>query len=244
MSGSARWLAPATTGAALLAWSLLVVPALPAGTAARAGFNLVALAALLALTSRSGLGRRGTVHRPGPGRGLTPDELGLGRRRWASGAAWGALALGATAAFWGSALALPVGRVALSTADGSGEPLPAVLVRALVLIPVGTVLCEELAFRGVLLAQLRRVAPDGRALLASSAVFALWHLGPAVSSLGSGDGPSALAVAGTLVATGAGGLAFGWLRLRSGSLLAPVGLHLGTNALGLLAAALAVRVGP
>ena len=37
-----------------------------------------------------------------------------------------------------------------------------------------------------------------------------------------------------------GGVVFAWLRLRSGSLLAPMGLHLATNSIGLLAAAAAV----
>jgi membrane protease YdiL (CAAX protease family) len=36
---------------------------------------------------------------------------------------------------------------------------------------------------------------------------------------------------------------FAWLRVRSGSLLAPVLLHLATNALGTLAAAAAHRLG-
>ena len=37
--------------------------------------------------------------------------------------------------------------------------------RALVVIPIGTVLVEELLFRGVLLGLLQRIASAGRALL-------------------------------------------------------------------------------
>jgi uncharacterized protein len=44
------------------------------------------------------------------------------------------------------------------------------------------------------------------------------------------------------LATAAAGVLFAWLRLRSGSLLAPVLLHLATNSVGLLAAAAAVRL--
>jgi membrane protease YdiL (CAAX protease family) len=43
--------------------------------------------------------------------------------------------------------------------------------------------------------------------------------------------------------TAVGGLVFSWLRLRSGSLLAPVLLHLATNSLGSLTAAAASRLG-
>ena len=44
-----------------------------------------------------------------------------------------------------------------------------------------------------------------------------------------------LALAGTLVTTFLGGLLFGFLRLRSGSLLAPIIAHIATNSLGFLA---------
>jgi membrane protease YdiL (CAAX protease family) len=45
------------------------------------------------------------------------------------------------------------------------------------------------------------------------------------------------------LATAGAGVLLTWLRLRSGSLLAPVLLHLGANTLGMLAAAAAHRLG-
>jgi len=44
------------------------------------------------------------------------------------------------------------------------------------------------------------------------------------------------AAAGTFVATFAAGLAFCWLRIRSGSLLAPAMAHLATNSVALVVA--------
>lgn len=85
---------------------------------------------------------------------------------------------------------------------------------------------EELFFRGLLLGLLRRRWPAGRALggakvgwalVLSAAAFALVHLPR------EGD-PRALA-------TFFPGLLFGWLRLRTGSLLAPVLTHAGSNIL-------------
>jgi membrane protease YdiL (CAAX protease family) len=72
----------------------------------------------------------------------------------------------------------------------------------------------------------------------SSAVFGLWHV---VSTAGrldtnqAADTASSWAqvgiVAGAVVFTAAAGLFFGWLRLRSGSVLAPWLTHTGVNVL-------------
>lgn len=97
------------------------------------------------------------------------------------------------------------------------------LFRVLVAIPLGTVLLEELASRGSLLALLRRLTSTWSAVALSSVLFGLWHLVPI---LGSSIG----AIVGTLLATTAAGVGFCWLRLRSGSLVAPILAHLATNA--------------
>ncbi len=89
-------------------------------------------------------------------------------------------------------------------------------------IPVGTVVAEELLFRSVLTAL---VGPVPQAL-----VFGLWHIRPARIE---GD-----SVAGTVLVTGLSGLVFAWLRVRSGSILAPALAHLAVNVGG----AVAVRV--
>ena len=50
-----------------------------------------------------------------------------------------------------------------------------------------------------------------------------------------------LTVAAVLAVTVGGGVALSWVRRRTGSLLAPIGLHLGTNVVGLVAVVVATR---
>jgi membrane protease YdiL (CAAX protease family) len=107
---------------------------------------------------------------------------------------------------------------------------------------------EEVAFRGVLLADLRRFVPPPAATAASCALFGIWHVRPALGALRANDlveGPVATtgAVALACLGTAAGGVVLTWLRTRSGSLLAPALLHLATNSVGTLAAAAAFRLG-
>ena len=87
---------------------------------------------------------------------------------------------------------------------------------ALVLFTVAVVapLGEEVVFRGVLLPGLARRMRPGLALIATSLVFALFH----VPSHGVGA-----------VMPGLLGLVFGWARLRTGGLTAPVVLHAANN---------------
>ena len=82
----------------------------------------------------------------------------------------------------------------------------------------------------------------------SAVVFGIWHVRPTLAGLAANDlvgGPVVRVVA--VVSAGAftavAGALFAWLRLRSGSLLAPVLLHLATNTLGTVAAAVANRPG-
>jgi uncharacterized protein len=152
--------------------------------------------------------------------GLTADELGLAR--WSSGLRVGGVAVAVVGLVLIVAAAVPATRGYFDDDRvdvGAGE----MLVRVLVVIPVGTVVFEELAFRGVLLALLRRRAEIRIAIAWSAIGFGLWH----VPALVGDDGPAA--IAGTVLATTAAGIGFAWLRLRSGSLLAPMLAHLATN---------------
>jgi membrane protease YdiL (CAAX protease family) len=79
-----------------------------------------------------------------------------------------------------------------------------------------------------------------------SAVFGLWHIRPtaealAVNRLAAGGGARVLAVAGVVAGTAGAGALLCLLRERSGSLAAPVLLHLAANCAGPLASALARR---
>jgi uncharacterized protein len=228
VTGGRRWLPLVVTSGGLLAWSNLVLPALPSTTGVRAVANVAATVGLV-LAARSA--------------GLTWTELGMSRATWRRGARWGGAALAAAAAGYLVALAIPAGRtVVAGFAPADLTPLQ-LAFRALVLIPVGVVACEEVAFRGVLLAVARRRLPDRSALAVTSVVFGLWHVSTALDDARPAVSPvlASASVAGTVVLTALGGVLFGWLRLRSGSVLAPVGLHLATNSAGLLAAAVAGR---
>ncbi|MDQ4133578.1 MAG: CPBP family intramembrane metalloprotease [Actinomycetota bacterium] len=106
-------------------------------------------------------------------------------------------------------------------------------------IPLGTVAFEELAFRGVLLAFLRRRLPLAVAVVVDSALFGLWHivptLGTARANQIAGTGRAGLLI-GSVLVTAVGGVVFCALRVRGGHLLAPAMLHLAFNDTGYLLA--------
>jgi membrane protease YdiL (CAAX protease family) len=147
------------------------------------------------------------------------------------------------AAGYGIAVAVPALRPLLRDARIAAMDGAQLAHQALVRVPFGTVLWEEVAFRGVLLAAGARVLSLPAATAVSSAVFGIWHIRPTLDALAANDvdgGPVAVALA--CLGTAAAGVAFTLLRLRSGSLLAPAMLHAATNSLGTLAAAAAFRL--
>jgi CAAX protease family protein len=178
--------------------------------------------------------------------GLSWQELGLGRGTWRRGLIWAAGAIGAVAVVFAVGAALPATRDAFRDARYQLGWEHALLT-AFLLIPLGTVLFEEVAFRGVLWGLLRRGHGTLIATIVSSALFGLWHVLPSLglatdnqaigSTVGKGTSGEALAVLATVLFTGLAGVVFCELRRRSGSLLASIGLHWATNGLGVLAAA-------
>jgi uncharacterized protein len=125
----------------------------------------------------------------------------------------------------------------------------AMLYEVFVRIPFGTVLLEEVAFRGVLLGQLGSRLHWRVGLITSSLLFGLWHVLPAwaintVNPVLRSSGVSRpLAVLGAVLSTAVAGLFMGWVRIRARSLLAPVMLHVATNSFGFAIAWLVVRRG-
>jgi len=172
--------------------------------------------------------------------GLTAADMGFGRAEWPPG--W--LGLGAAAlvgAGWIVVAAVPATRPVLNDKRITSLDGRAVAYQAVVRIPIGTVLWEEVAFRGVLQAALRRILPETAAIAATSTVFGVWHIRPTlqalrVNGLASDRGQAAARVAAGVAATTAGGALLSWLRARSGSLTAPVLVHLATNSGGQVAA--------
>src|SRR5215831_13613563 len=173
--------------------------------------------------------------------GLTATDLGLGRDELGPGLRLGSAAAAATAGGWVLIAAVPATRPVLRDDRIAGLTGREVAYQALVRIPVGTVLWEETAFRGVLQAALRRILPETAAIAATSAVFGVWHIRPTfqalrVNGLANDRRQATARVAAGVAATAAGGALLSWLRARSGSLTAPVLLHLATNSGGQVAA--------
>ena len=112
--------------------------------------------------------------------GLSWDDIGLGRRHWWSGARYGGAAAGVVVGAVAVGALLP-GTRAVFLDERYHNNFGAALLLALVSIPLQTVVPEELAFRGVLLATLARSWGTAAAAVVSSALFGLWHIS---SSLG------------------------------------------------------------
>jgi CAAX protease family protein len=210
------------------AWNNVVVHRLPGSSAVA---NVAATGVLLAAARSSR---------------LSWDDLGLARHRLRAGLGWGAAGAAAVVCGYAGALAVPALRPLLADARVAGLDGGPLARRVLVRIPLGTVLWEEVAFRAVLLAALTRLSSVRAAVAASAAVFGVWHVRPTLSALAENDladGPVLRAGAVLLgcLSTGAAGALFAWLRLRSGSLMAPVLLHVATNSVGTLAAVAAQR---
>jgi membrane protease YdiL (CAAX protease family) len=167
--------------------------------------------------------------------GLDATAMGTSPRQLRSGARWGI----AAATCIGGALAVVAGhpRTSRLLDDRRADVATAEFLRWVGLrIPFGTVLLEEVAFRGVLYAALRTRWSPPAATAGSSVLFGVWHLVPALHAVES-NAPSAplrvkvaAAVAG-MGATTAAGTVLCDLRQRSGGILAPAVAHLAANTL-------------
>ena len=179
-------------------------------------------------------------------RGLGWAELGLGREHWKSGLGYAVAAVALVLTVIAVGALLPWTRQLFM--NDRYATVSAALIASMVIIPLQTVIPEELAFRGVLHGALTRAWGFRGVAAAGSLLFGLWHV---VTSLGLTSGNVGFTrlfgggfigqLAGVLLAvaaTGAAGFIFTWLRKRSGSLLAPIALHWSLNGLGALAAAL------
>jgi uncharacterized protein len=216
-------------GSALVLWNNIVHLLPVMGAWAFIPANLAFAAVLVALGRRAGLGWA---------------ELGLDRGRLRAGlllgGAWVALVVGALAV----ALAVPDLRPLLEDGRFEGRSSFDIVWHALVRVPLGTAMLEEVAFRSVFLALLVPLTGTLRAVVLSSVVFGLWHVRPGWGMLTANDVESGLAFAGglaaTVVITAVAGIGFCWLRLRSDSLAAPLAAHAGMNAAATLAAGAAL----
>ena len=170
--------------------------------------------------------------------GLTWSEVGLSRRDLAAG-----LKLGTGIAAGAAALAFLIRdqRWALALIDD--ETLTELsgrehVLRPLVRYPLGTALFEEVWFRGLLSAALRRHGVRHPGVVSSTA-FAAWHLIPTARAISAnragrtlGREHKAMLVGAGSLAAGIAGLGFDRTRQISSSLAAPWLAHATFNSLG------------
>ncbi len=169
--------------------------------------------------------------------GVSWRAMGIARGTLGRGAAVGGVAFLVVAVVLLIAGVIPATRPLFEDERAARLGGGAVAYHVLVRIPLGTVVLEEIAFRGVVLALLMRRTTTRAAVAWSSALFGLWHIVPTIEALETNRlDPGVIPVVGAVVVTAVAGVAFCWLRLRSGSLLAPALAHLATNGVALVVA--------
>ncbi|MFK0252073.1 lysostaphin resistance A-like protein [Streptomyces sp. NPDC090445] len=176
--------------------------------------------------------------------GGTWADAGLAPGTLVRGARWALVLVGLVGAVYLAGALIPATRTLFEDRRYAGMTGTELALRGFVLVPVGTVLLEETAFRGVLYGLVRRARGAVRATVVSSVLFGLWHVLPSLhlatakpavgTVVGTSGAGAVLAVLGAVLFTAAAGVLFCELRRRSDSLLAPMGLHWAVNALGYL----------
>lgn len=174
------------------------------------------------------------------GNSWTDMGLGWGYLFW--GVLWGLGSIAVVTVGYLLASSFRRGRDAMHDERVSTLSGPRMMFNALVEVPFGTVLFEEIAFRAVLFSMLARRFGVVWALVISALLFGLWHILASIgthehsaamgSVVGRGRRGAILAVVVSVVTTSVAGLVFGVLRMVSGSVLAPMGLHWATNGMG------------
>ncbi len=178
--------------------------------------------------------------------GLDWTDLGLGREHWKSGLGYALAAVAVVGSVIAVGVLLPMTRPMFM--NNHYATISGALIASMVIIPLQTVIPEELAFRGVLHGALNRAWGFRGVALVGSLLFGLWHVATSFGLTSSNVGFTRLFGGGivgmlagvtlAVLATGTAGFVFSWLRRRSGSLIAPIALHWSLNGLGALAAAL------
>jgi uncharacterized protein len=193
------------------------------GRRARLAANVAAAGALVVLARAAGLG---------------PAELGLRPADLRRGVRTGLLAAAPVVAAVSTVVAVPRTRGLLADDKIIGARAPEAAFETFVRIPIETALAEEIIFRGVLLGLGLRRRSRPVAVLSSAACFGLWHLYPTLGSIARGGGGAMVgdgqhrvggATAAVVAVTAAAGVGLAGLRLRSGSVAAPVIVHAALN---------------
>ena len=128
--------------------------------------------------------------------GLSWEQLGLGPGSLARGARWGGVCAGIVVAGFAVLVAVPPAHRFFRDVRYRLGLRPA-LATALLAVPLGTVVFEEVAFRGVLWGLIEDAKGPAWATAATSLLFGAWHILPALdlartntALAGSGGRPS------------------------------------------------------
>lgn len=121
------------------------------------------------------------------------------------------------------------------------------LYHAVLRVPLGTALYEEVLFRGIIFGMLARRGSALTAAVWSSVLFGIWHILPAIDAIetnpiGDALGGSWEPVVVAVVSTFVTGLLLVWIRLYAGSIVAPILVHVASNSTAILASTFVVHV--
>lgn len=183
------------------------------------------------------LGTTAVVLRLARWAGADRAAIGLDSGRLPAGVVTGVVDAGAVAAMLGVVASTRTGRELLDDDRVVHASWPQTALHVGVFIPLGTVVLEEVAFRGVLPALLD---PAGRSVAATvlipSLAFGAWHIVSSRDFVAAHDharagGGATGSTTGIVAVTTAAGVALALARRHSGHLVAPALMHLVANAL-------------
>lgn len=224
-----------TASVLVLGYGVLVDRALP--SAGYVPVNLAAAGLAVFLANRAG---------------ASMEEMGLSRSKFVKGLKVGLLTIAPIAVMVGAGVAIPWTREFFLEGKVVGASTARTLYEVLLRIPLGTALAEELIFRGALLGVFLRKRKPAIAALLSSAVFGFWHISPTIRSCSTNPAIANAAqngfwaalgiVCGVVAATTVAGLILAWLRLKSGSIIAPLIAHAFLNSSAFLGGRIAMRI--
>ena len=168
--------------------------------------------------------------------GVNAPSMGLSHTTWLTGAIWSVGLIAGVGLVIGLAGRHP--KTQPLFADERHDTSGVIAARrALLDIPFGTVLVEEFAFRGVMLALVSVLYGTVWAVVITSILFGLWHVAPAVEMHNAHEvtqGSPWPTILSTVVFTGLAGAGFALLRLFTGSLFPPAALHWASNGTGVI----------
>jgi len=178
--------------------------------------------------------------------GVSWRELGMSRAQDRDGFRVGIVVVAVVLGFVAIGVLIPWTRHFFHDDRVGDATLGLMLYHVFIRIPLGTVILEEVAFRGVLLGLLRRHVSTPWAVMWSSVLFGLWHVIPGYGAATANEQVKLIttgsifgilaAIVVAVLSTAVAGVVFCWIRLRADSLIASMMTHMATNSISYAAA--------